>query len=411
MKMRVVVWTVQLLFLHAAVAAFQTRPPLPVLTKDGVVVVNKKHRAGKRVPAVTKLTPSSSSSLLTRLASVAVPFQNDTVALASSSSSPTIWERIATAGIANATVLDRMRRSVLVLGACVFTVQLRTLQWPHQQLLTIIQASSVTGLIACLLLPSPAAAAAAFCGSFAGMSGHVGTVAEAVPLGAACAAMYYIWDAYKIGLGKGGRLGTIALCANLVYYYCFTNHAGILAPLRDALVPTLRSVVGQHPWTIAAMLVSGSALYVSRRDTTTPVVEQGTKPKNTNLVHTVVKCVSKVALLGAVAARLCYSSSNVGAVDVARTATAVFGASMAVQKSPGVVLPTSLVGLAGSLAGSLAAPIYMGAFLGMTALKNFTVINFLQSSLFAAMLFHLGIFDGFGGKLGFLSFLSVLFGI
>jgi hypothetical protein len=53
----------------------------------------------------------------------------------------------------------------------------------------------------------------------------------------------------------------------------------------------------------------------------------------------------------------------------------------------------------------------MGAFLGMTGLKNFSTANFLQSSLLSAVLLELGIFQGFGGKLGFLAFLGVNFGM
>ena len=94
---------------------------------------------------------------------------------------------------------------------------------------------------------------------------------------------------------------------------------------------------------------------------------------------------------------------------VAASARAIFIASVLVQEAEGVILPVALLGLAGSFT-PLAAPIYLGAFIGMTS-KTFSTFQFLQSSLFSATLLKLGILEGFGGKLGLIAFLGVLFGM
>ena len=84
----------------------------------------------------------------------------------------------------------------------------------------------------------------------------------------------------------------------------------------------------------------------------------------------------------------------------------------------GPILPTSIVGMIGSFlfAGSgyygITSPkIFLGALMGLTTIPTFGVYNFVQSSFLSAVLFHLGIFDGFGGKLGCLAYAGVLFGM
>ena len=231
-------------------------------------------------------------------------------------------------------------------------------------------------------------------------------MADAAALGAVCGTMYYGWDACKLGVGKGGRLGTIALVANLVYYGVRHNSGGLEA----VAVQTLGAL---GPVNAVVAVASGLVLHFSRRSN-----QAADEKPNSVLLRSVLTGASKVMLLAAVVGRLWWTiadSSNkyVKVADWVRTTTTIFAASMVVRKSPGVVLPPSLVGLAGSLfaPSNVAAPIYLGAFLGMTRLQNFKVPAFVQSSIFAATLFHLGLFDGFGGKLGFLSFLGVLFGM
>lgn len=393
-------------WLHGyANAAFHTVPLLP-----------ENHRAGL-VPALVvrrgkeSLTSARLASSVTASPSVST---NNTIAATSTSEiSATAMTAAALVGGAttvmnvNALNNERIQRSLIVAVSCIVTLWLRT-----QFDVTVIQASSITGIAASLVLPSPAMVAAAFCGSFAGMSGHISSlVPNAAILGGLASIMYYVWDAKKICLGVGGRLGTIAFCANLVYYAFMRN--GINAAQRLA-VQTVQTLT---PSTASVVIVWGLVLHLSRKSSGTVVLQ--VQPSATgNLIQrkNILIYASKFALMGAMAARLWTAnhSAVVGAVDYARTATAIFVASIVAKQSHGLVLPTSVIGLAGSLiagSSSLAAPIYLGSIMGMTSLQNFTIINFVQSSILAAMVFHLGLFDGFGGKLGFISVLGVLFGM
>jgi hypothetical protein len=117
--------------------------------------------------------------------------------------------------------------------------------------------------------------------------------------------------------------------------------------------------------------------------------------------------------LVAVAARLWTSSTVPITSTVVSSLLSMVLAAVTVQHSAGVVWPVALVGLLGSLllTPALAASTYLGAFVGMTTLARFKFTNTVQACTLATLLLHLGVFDGFGGKLGFLSFLGVLFGM
>ena len=80
---------------------------------------------------------------------------------------------------------------------------------------------------------------------------------------------------------------------------------------------------------------------------------------------------------------------------------------------PDTKKPVVLLLLAGSNGyyGMTSPKIFLGALMGLTTLPTFGVVNFVQSSLLSAVLFHLGILDGFGGKLGCLAYAGVLFGM
>ena len=234
-------------------------------------------------------------------------------------------------------------------------------------------------------------AVAAFCGSFAGMSAQCGTsVVSASLLGLCTAAVFYLWDTYKVGVGKGGRLGTMAYLGNLAF-----DVRSLPKLLETAVMTTL------SPVTAAGMLVSGTYLHFARKRAA---------KENTSKLLSVSILAAKVALFASVSHCFVSSSNRLAWEALGRSAAAIFGASWIVKESPGTVLPVALVGLAGSFT-PLGAPVYLGAFLGMTRLPSFGWHNYVQASLLSALLLALGLADGFGGKLGFLSFLGVLFGM
>jgi hypothetical protein len=99
----------------------------------------------------------------------------------------------------------------------------------------------------------------------------------------------------------------------------------------------------------------------------------------------------------------------------------VLSACTIVQRSPGTVVPTALVGLVGStliqpLVSAVfktkldvAAPLYMGAILGMTAPKKLTKVQFGQAALLATTLLQLSLLIGYGGRLGLFALAGVYF--
>jgi hypothetical protein len=87
-------------------------------------------------------------------------------------------------------------------------------------------------------LPPATAAAAALCGTLAGMSAHVlssGTAASGSKMYCYCYAaallvysalaglIYNLFDAYQVSVGVGGRLGVMLLCGNVVYKALFAR--------------------------------------------------------------------------------------------------------------------------------------------------------------------------------------------
>jgi hypothetical protein len=304
----------------------------------------------------------------------------------------------------------RLIRCAAVGTGCLTTYALASLPSSSPYMMSTVQASAITGLLGCIV-PTPAGVpAAVFCGSFAGMSGHIHSWLGATGLGLLTSAVYYAWDTNKIGVGKGGRLGTMAFLANL--FYSMTVNVWNGTPL--SIPKQILGVLG--PATAFAALVSGTVLHRSRQElssalTTTSVKETNDRYGNTRQAALAILTHASKAALMAVAVTRLFTTTTISMLTWARTVLAIFASSVAVKESAGIVLPVALVGLAGSFVTPLAAPICLGAFLGMTRLKDFKVSNFVQASVFAATLFHLGIFDGFGGKLGLLSFLGVLFGM
>ena len=306
----------------------------------------------------------------------------------------------------------RLEKCTAVMGATVVTFLLQS------HLSSTVAASSWTGLIAALTLPTPTAA---FCGSFAGMSGQVSTLAQAVQLGMSAAVMFYWWDRQAIGVGKGGRLGTIAFLGNLLYYSA-VGRAATGGGLGTLLGNTLEIL---SPLTTVILALSASALHFAR---TTPAVvaaaatvDQAHSGDRHERIHSIARHpnnlrrlaqTSKAVILAAMAARLWTSNAVSITSTVLPSLLSMVLAAVTVQKSAGVVLPVALVGLLGSiLTPALAPSMYLGAFVGMTKLARFEWSNTVQACTLATLLLHMGVLNGFGGKLGFLSFLGVLFGM
>ena len=300
----------------------------------------------------------------------------------------------------------RLEKCTAVVGAAVVTFLLKL------HLSSAVAASSWTALIAALTLRQ--APTAALCGSFAGMSGHAATLPQAAQVGVSAAAIFYWWDQQAIGVGKGGRLGTIAFLGNLLYYSAVVR--GGLGKLLGSTLEIFGSL------TAVVLALSASALHFAR---TTPAAAAAADKfhdyrsgesiypmtRDPNNLRRLAQA-SKMVILFAVAARLWTSTTVAITSTVVPSLLSMVLAALTVQNSAGVVLPVALVGLLGSIVTpALATSVYLGAFVGMTKLARFGLSNTVQACTLATLLLHLGVVDGFGGKLGVLSFLGVLFGM
>lgn len=254
-----------------------------------------------------------------------------------------------------------------------------------------VRASSAIGFVSSLIM-SPTFAAASFCGSFAGMSGHIHASSQtAFLLGLACGAVLYIWNANGIQTGKGGRLGTIAFLGNVLFDSIRNGGpGGLIMGIQNTLTPV----------TAATAAVSGALSIVSRR-----LNKEG--KRNLTLLHQV----SKAVLLGSLLRRLLTNGVSLEKWSI--SAAYIFVSSVAVKWTTprnGAIMAASLVGLLGSFT-PWATAIYLGAFIGMTGREDFQISKLLQASLFSAVLHEFGLFHGFGGRLGFFAFLGVNFGL
>ncbi|GAX18992.1 hypothetical protein FisN_8Hh213 [Fistulifera solaris] len=248
---------------------------------------------------------------------------------------------------------------------------------------SIVRASSVVGMISALAM-SPSFAAASLCGSFAGMSAHIATSQQAALLGLACGLVLYVWDAQQFQMGKGGRLGTIAYAGNLMYYSL--RHGGP-SPVVKALFHTLT------PVTASTVAVASLVSFASKRPS--------------QLLHQAAKAILWSSLFHRLLVR------GVSLSQWGLSSACIFVASFLVRTATpwkGVVLATSLVGFLGSFT-PWAAAVYLGAFIGMTGRANFKLRNLLEATLLSSILLELGLLPGFGGRLGFLAFLGVSFGL
>lgn len=293
--------------------------------------------------------------------------------------------------------MDRFKRSVLVGYFCVFTWML--IKFLN---LTIFQAASIQGICASLML-TPPYTAAAFCGSIAGMSGHIKSISDTTILGLLAATLYYLSESgNKIGVGYGGRLGVIAFLANVIYM-AGQDLKGLMSAIENT-VKTLRTE------TFVAIFTTWVAFK------TTPhriASKNNSKSLNetTDSSAKMIQSVAKVVLLGILLNRM-VATTPTSAISFLTTATSVFGASLISKKSPGVVVPVAVLGLASSIIiPALTVPLFLGGVIGMTGIKQYNELNFLEASVFASCLHHLGIFNGYGGKLGVLAFIGVFLGL
>jgi hypothetical protein len=326
--------------------------------------------------------------------------------------------------------VEVLQRSLVAAISCITTWAMAT-QQPGGIKLNPIQAAGLQGLLACAvaavvprILPSLVVVvlgvpfcAASFCGAVAGMSAQISSLGDASLLGCLTSVAYYIFERpdHKLQLGKGGRLGTIAFLANVVYFAIRNGHEKVPTLITD-IVDRLQ------PSTTAAVVVAAIVLNLARRSSSRVVQQQKAQTNTISLAITASKGVIIAALLD----RL-LQSSDVKTIGFALTKStlAMMAASWAVQKSkPFVILPVATLGLMGATffdMSSIAAPIFLGAFLGMTSLPPFNymtsssssqgAVKFLQASVLSAILLQLGLIAGFGGRLGVLAFVGVNFAL
>jgi hypothetical protein len=293
--------------------------------------------------------------------------------------------------------IDRMRRSFLAAYTCVTTwIMLK------QCGLSAIQASCINGIISCVTCTQLPYTAASFCGTFAGMSTHPSSVIEVSMLGIVCGFVYYGFESYRSFVGFGGRLGTIAFFSNILYMI-------IQSPKRS--VYALQSAVNAiHPYSVLLFAFMWSMLRYTKSSTKARssdfsyLTYQSSMDTPSNLQQ-ICKIIALVLLVWRV---LLVSRATFPALELIQTTLVVAIASISAKKIPGLVLPAAVLGLLGSiLFPAFAAQIYLGTFIGMTSLPGYASMNLVQSSLCSTCLLHLGIFDGFGGKLGLLALLGV----
>eukprot|EP00977_Amphora_coffeiformis_P002068 scaffold392_cov177-Amphora_coffeaeformis.AAC.12 len=260
--------------------------------------------------------------------------------------------------------------------------------------MTIVQASALQGLLSCLALPKPYAMAW-FCGTFAGMSAHPTAFDEAFLLALACTGVFYQFEANKLALGRGGRLGLIAFLSNLVYYVLRMGpqqSAGLVVRLIDQVRPGTAVGVAAAGAVLAGIRIRSAKLGID-----SPSMSQRT-----------VKLSTQFILLMFLLNRL--SGLGVSTSSLMTTFATTFASSVLAWRSKYTIFPVALLGvLSCFLMPNLAPAVYLGGFIGMTGLANFRTFNFLRAAVLSAVLLKCGVLAGFGGRLGFLAYLGVNF--
>jgi hypothetical protein len=376
-----------------------------------------------------------------------------------------------------AVAIARWRRSAAVLVGCVSTWAFASMyppQWclpfligggpmiSQRRLLSPVQASAVTGLLASLLVTTtsttqttntkntqqqqqqkngPALAAAMFCGSFAGMSSRVlttmmdgsgaGTLAVAGQMGTIAALCYYVFDAWQIGVGVGGRLGVVGVLANVII--------GTLRGWPDCraemVVADTVQRLGGLRMTMALAALPALALATRWQESSTSVGAgagavgggDSSVERRCSKLQKRSKTAVKTMMLGLL---LVFSSGAVRTVtdlgSWAATWTTIYTSAMIILTATAAAGPDHVVraaALVGLVAGTvlparLGAASYIGAFIGMTRRpplsppqRRFLSGSVAQASFLAALLQGGGVCTGLGGRLGALAFVSVLFSL
>jgi hypothetical protein len=339
---------------------------------------------------------------------------------------------------------DRVQRSMMASLGCMVTWLLaNTSRNTGSSLLamipplTIVQASCTTGLLSCLLFTTPfffrlpTYSVATFCGALAGMSGNVLQYTASTALSSSASALvpllfmsssvglaFGLWDDRKWGVGKGGRLGTIAFGGNIFYtlssflYHKFLRYNGNAIKL-FTLVPLKTQQIYASMPIFTSLVLSTLLLRSSRQKSSSSATDA---QQQQSIYKALLFCTMAIPM---------FMNGSKGLTstitEYMATVVSIFIGSQLVHRNIGKygpILPTSVVGMIGSIlfAGSghwgITSPkIFLGALMGLTTIPTFGVVSFLQSSFLSAVLFHLGILDGFGGKLGCLAYIGVLFGM
>lgn len=335
------------------------------------------------------------------------------------------------------TTLRLIRSASVVVGCC--------LTWGLTQLhthgggtfgiaitrrLSLIQASALTGILGCVLTSTkllvgfqnnPSIAAAIFCGSFAGMSSLIQNLSSSIMMGTMTGIVYYVWDAYKIGVGVGGRLGAMALLSNLLLLLGtkITTTAGWSTPADGNLILGIavdywKQLVGLK--TVGPLAVLFPLLLLPQRpsaDSSPNPVGQQRYSNNNKMIH--IRTMVKSLTMGIIIMlfRATTGTNNISIGFLALTFAVVYTSTLGIQEASGVVLPVAILGLIG---GSLfpphiAAGLYMGGFIGMTKKTNFNSWQAAQASLIASLALCGGFWTGLGGRLGTQAFIGVLFSL
>ena len=218
-----------------------------------------------------------------------------------------------------------------------------------------VASSSVVGLAAGLTLPTPHATAA-FCGTFAGMSSRVVAprITDAAVLGGAAASILAALDASNTRLlkGVGGRLGAVAALAVLVSVAATAElrAAGLLwvpslaaaAAAPKALLPTVGATVlgsaATRLWArrLAALLLVG---------TTSPPVAPSADERREALALSFSNPVTSASVVGL------FSSLALGPTRSRSLAAPVFAGAFVAMSAPDTLASTRAILGAAALAG------------------------------------------------------------
>lgn len=270
----------------------------------------------------------------------------------------------------NQTIRNVLENTAFQSAASVFAGTVLTFILNNFVSLGPIKSSSLTALLATLVLPENLARAA-LCGSFAGMATLkvIPGIGHGLALGLTCAAMMAFFDKQKWLIGMGGRLGFISQCACTLQF--IVSCIFWLPPSEVGLVssyPKFSKLLAQLP-SVAFFTAVGTFFMSYWKEL---VGEKAKNPLNTEAVTRIYKRLSN---------------------------------------------PVAAVGSTGLLASfllpaSAAGPVFCGTFIAMSAPEKIqTYGGLLGASIMGGVcqLSLAGVFvGGWGGKLGTAALMGVL---